>query len=769
MEQVYLNKTHFVSSKSLKKVLEQNPGRAARPSSFAIRSEDSVETHFSLNEDLVSSNPFKEFDIKVFSSENALFVMAFSGRIGFKGMQFVGRVLDQLIRESGTNKLSFILDFQEVSWISRRGRVIFDQIISKPDIASGFYLIFSPQLLFIFQEKVSLFSWKHVSVHQTFYQAFMEMNSSKYSTESAFKPSLPSRQKKLKSIDHYTKEELYEQLIQLQQTAFHAQRESREDNEQLLSYFLEDHYSLEKLDKDLPSFVGIHKKLFQAAYKLKRDTLDLESRFDSLEQEIEERQQKLIAHESNLSAILENTKDHIFSINRNYEIKLCNTAVMNFTREVWGVETAPGINLLETWPKEVMEMLIPKFEDAMQGKTSGISFKLQQGGESLYFTASVNPIKDNGNKVEGVSFFARDISEQEARKREVRHQQDLLFSISKNIQEGIFRTTREEGIQYINHAFIEMFGYENEDELKTINLDELYADPNQRQEIISFMAENTFFINKEVKFRKKDGSHFWGLMSSTKLENSQGKVFFDGAIRNVTDAKETRESLKKKNEELDRFVWSTSHDLRAPLVSVLGLIDVARLDANESQNNYLDLMEVSIQRLINFIRDIIDYAQNSNFKIEIDQVDLRQLTKEIYNEFQYIENASRIEFRIIERGEQRFYSDRKRLVIILKNLLSNAINYSDLNKENPFIRVEIHKSKEETTLCVKDNGIGIREDCKDKVFDMFFRATKQSKGSGIGLYIVKETVEKLEGRIELDSTEGKGASFCVHLPNKITQ
>ena len=204
-------------------------------------------------------------------------------------------------------------------------------------------------------------------------------------------------------------------------------------------------------------------------------------------------------------------------------------------------------------------------------------------------------------------------------------------------------------------------------------------------------------------------------MSSTKVVDEQGNEFFDGAIRNVTQIKAANEALALKNkeliklnQELDRFVYSTSHDLRAPLVSVLGLINVMKISQSEKEKGqYLNLMEVSIKKLENFIEDIINYSQNSRREVEVEEVDLKGLALQVFDHLQFLPNSNKVDFRVICRGNYAFVSDKVRLGIILNNLISNAINYADLLKDQPQIRVEIHYGKTDTYFCVKANGVGI--------------------------------------------------------------
>lgn len=118
---------------------------------------------------------------------------------------------------------------------------------------------------------------------------------------------------------------------------------------------------------------------------------------------------------------------------------------------------------------------------------------------------------------------------------------------------------------------------------------------------------------------------------------------------------------------------------------------------------------------------------------------------------------------IVEK--EKFVSDKRRVNVVLNNLISNAIKYQDLLKKDSFVKIDIQTSKEHVIIEVKDNGIGMTEVAKGKIFEMFYRASKQSTGSGLGLYIVKETIDKLSASITVESEKGVGSKFTVIIPN----
>ena len=231
---------------------------------------------------------------------------------------------------------------------------------------------------------------------------------------------------------------------------------------------------------------------------------------------------------------------------------------------------------------------------------------------------------------------------------------------------------------------------------------------------------------------------------------------------------ESNEELRKTNTELDRFVYSVSHDLRAPIASALGLVNLCRLSGEMEQSvEYLDLMEACMHRLDNFIQDILDYSKNTRVPVREAKVDFEHLLNETFMQYSFMENSEKITKRVSIVGGD-FYSDDKRLSVIFNNLISNAIRYADMKKIEPYIYVRIDVDDKKAILSVEDNGMGIGQDHLLHVFDMFYRATDERTGSGLGLYIVKETIQKLKGKVELESVKGKGTTFYMEFPNSKT-
>ena len=235
--------------------------------------------------------------------------------------------------------------------------------------------------------------------------------------------------------------------------------------------------------------------------------------------------------------------------------------------------------------------------------------------------------------------------------------------------------------------------------------------------------------------------------------------------RNSKQLMESNKLLKKSNEELDRFIYSTSHDLRAPLSSVLGLIHLsAKTEDMGELREYLVMMKSRVHALEHFIKDITDYSRNNRTEINRSTFNLHELAAEIWDSLKYNQKAEHIQFEIDFHKDFMIESDWQRLKIILSNLIANSIRYHDSAKEHKYIRLRCKRTEKSFILSVEDNGQGIAPEYHHKIFQMFFRANETSTGSGLGLYIVNEAVAKLSGKVQLQSVLQEGSTFTLSIP-----
>lgn len=224
--------------------------------------------------------------------------------------------------------------------------------------------------------------------------------------------------------------------------------------------------------------------------------------------------------------------------------------------------------------------------------------------------------------------------------------------------------------------------------------------------------------------------------------------------------------LQKTNFELDRFVYSVSHDLRSPLTAVLGLVSFIEEETLEPDTLlHAQMIRARITRLDEFIKNILDYSRSSRMGIQVEQIDLQHTAQAVVTALSGSRESDGISFEIDVDQSQPFFSDRHSVTTLLENLLSNAIKFADKSKDDSRITIVAHTLANQLELTIKDNGIGIADESQSKIFDMFYRSSGDIPGSGLGLYIVKSIVEKIGGTISVESQIGMGTTFTIQLQN----
>ena len=229
----------------------------------------------------------------------------------------------------------------------------------------------------------------------------------------------------------------------------------------------------------------------------------------------------------------------------------------------------------------------------------------------------------------------------------------------------------------------------------------------------------------------------------------------------------SKTELEIRNSELNNFVYKVSHDLRAPLASIAGLVNVlSLLPMDEQPKSYIELIDNRIQKLDRFINDILSHSRNLNTEITYDSLDLKCMITEAIAELNYMKEARDVKVHLqIDEGE--IISDSMRIKEIIRNLLSNGFKYQNPYQKSKFIKISATINNHEVQITYEDNGLGIDPVALPKIFDMFYKASDRSNSSGLGLYIAKQAIDKLKGTINVQSEKGTGTQFNIIIPNKI--
>lgn len=226
--------------------------------------------------------------------------------------------------------------------------------------------------------------------------------------------------------------------------------------------------------------------------------------------------------------------------------------------------------------------------------------------------------------------------------------------------------------------------------------------------------------------------------------------------------KRTRE-LRKANKELNTYIYKSSHDLRTPLTSIKSLL---RLLEKEEQSlttrKYLGLVEACTEQMDDILINLSRAVDYKKVDVKVEQIDFNKLRYQIQEkELEQVRDIQVI-WDIQEAGP--FYSDFKLIKVILQQTIANAIAYRK-GTEDDYCKVRIYTEPSGATITIEDNGQGIPEKVRDKVFDMFVKGTHKSTGAGLGLYLVRIAVDKIRAKVRLESEENVGSTLRFELPN----
>ena len=361
--------------------------------------------------------------------------------------------------------------------------------------------------------------------------------------------------------------------------------------------------------------------------------------------------------------------------------------------------------------------------------------------------------------------IARDISERIFQEEALRQSEQRYRTLVENMNEGIILTDVEETILFLNDRLCEILGMRREELLgkRTYHLfDQTHRDIILEKNSLRLEGVADKY---ELSFMRHDHKRVWLEVAGSPFVDSTQRVTGTIAIVNdITARKDAESRLLEKNRELDAFVYRASHDLRGPLSSIMGIVTLSR---NRDEDPYwlFDLIDQSASRLVSILQELEQVTRFRNSANHYEVVDIRQLTQDIFDTLKHQSPGDEFVFETDIVLKRSVVMDPKLVNAILLNLIGNGYKYRNHQIKPNYVRVVVRDRGEEIMIRVEDNGVGIPDKLKPKVFEMFYRGHQDSKGSGLGLYIVKNAVEKLGGKMQLDSKEGEGSTFTLFLPN----
>ncbi len=429
-----------------------------------------------------------------------------------------------------------------------------------------------------------------------------------------------------------------------------------------------------------------------------------------------------------------------------------------------------GREALQFVHPDYQKRAIARIETVLRGESvSPMETKyIRLDGTEIVVESAGHPYVHEGQPA--VQLFFSDVTEQRNAEASFRKAETLFFELFQNTPLATVLLNERSKIVQINRGFEELFGYSFE-ELSGRTLTDVIVPiglEKEGDEIDSHITENKL-IQVETVRQCKNGSRVSVIIYGVPVVLQDQKIGILGMYVDITERQKVAEELKIRNAELDNFVYKVSHDLRAPLSSVLGLAHLAAIPGNRDDLAvYVKLMGEKALQLDHFISDVLSHAKNLKMEVLVGQVNIHGIIEKALKDLDYLLGADKVEISVSVTGAD-FYSDQWRIAEIFRNLISNAIKYRKLNKQGARLSVMVSVSMDSCEIVVADNGIGIDPRHIPRIFEMFFLASDQSDGSGLGLYIVKNAIDKLGGSVTTVSEEGVGTRFVITLPNRVSK
>lgn len=493
--------------------------------------------------------------------------------------------------------------------------------------------------------------------------------------------------------------------------------------------------------------------------------------------------------ERQYSALVESMNDGLIYINTSQELRFVNEEFCRITG--YNQYELLGKNLFVLGKDGIVNDAANKFLARLnEGESARTECTIvTKQGHEAWVQLSGSPIFDEDQEQTGSMIVFTDISDLKNTQDQLKKREEGYRTFIDQSAVGIWRAEYRQPIDVnlpveqqielllnsgriseANDFMAQMYGYNDSSALIGRRIRDFYYIENNFDEqktkglLSSFIKNNYRISNAESKERDRTGSVRYILNNNIGIVEDGFLVRTWGVQTDITERKKIERDLIESNSELDTFFYKASHDLKGPLASILGIVNLARLENKEVViENYFKMIDTSVRRLDRTLMDLIELARTRKGVNKLSKIYVKALVEEILQSFSHTDAFSKIDFEIRVEGSIGITADKVLMLSVFQNLIHNAINYCD--RQKPHVRISVNETGSGISLEVADNGKGIDENVRGKVFDMFYRGHPDSSGSGLGLFIVKNALEKMEGKVWFESDPQKGTSFFAEIPN----
>ncbi len=470
-----------------------------------------------------------------------------------------------------------------------------------------------------------------------------------------------------------------------------------------------------------------------------------------------ELEKRLKAERDNLNLIFESMPDGVYIISEDYKVEFMNRVLREeFGDQIGGICYKVFHERGEPCPR-------CKLPEVMKGQT--VRWEWYSRRTNRTYDLIETPLRGTDGTISKLTIF-RDITDRKRMEEKLKESRKFLETVIDNIPDTITLRDRQHRLVLVNQAYCNITG---------LTKHEIIGKKSEYRETIEEVFQTGRMIESpELSYTDAEGVRRYVHSKKIPLTDESGKITHVLTIsHDITGrkrAEEERERLIKeleaKNAEMERFIYTVSHDLRSPLVTIQGFVGMLRKDLErgeiEKVENDLKYIENSATKMDRLLNDTLELSRIGHVANPSEDVPFDELVQEALEETSAKLKSSEVEVSVAD-AFPTVHVDRLRIVEVLVNLIENSINYMG---DNPHPKIEIgyRMDGEDTVFYVRDNGIGIDRSQHDKVFELFYKVDNSSKGTGAGLAIVKRIIEVHNGRVWIESEPGKGCTVCFTLP-----
>lgn len=378
--------------------------------------------------------------------------------------------------------------------------------------------------------------------------------------------------------------------------------------------------------------------------------------------------------------------------------------------------------------------------------------RIKKRNSSFWAKSKLRALTNEG-QLTGFKLTIQDVTHKAVNNHRLKKLKDEYLNLFNNSFVGIFKLSlKDYHILMMNEKARQITGLHGEQR----KFNELFEDDHFR-DFLTFVLREKRVESFELKVAGKDQ---WLALSCRYFSNGN---FVEGVMTDITDLKGRDKELKRIKNELDQFIYHASHEMRGPLATMLGIINLIGYEKDiDAAWNYCTILKEKVNGLDQLLKSIVAISLNNQDEISRDNIVWQDVVPSLVREMA-VKSSIRVNFYITQT--HLFAGDLTRIRIILRNLISNSFKFSNPAAANPSIEITIVSKHLGVEIEIKDNGIGIDPEYLREIFRMFYKATTLPKGHGLGLYAAKVMIDKLKGTIRVSSELGEGTTFSLFFPN----